>query len=82
MGDGTRATRARQLVWRQGTAKRLRAGDLDGGKGGSGGKELNEDECRRPAPPPPPPPSPFCKSVGKLKGPGSLRAIMSLISLL
>ena len=32
MGDGTRATRARQLVWRQGTTKRLRVGDSDGGK--------------------------------------------------
>ena len=43
MGDRTRATRARQLVWRQGTTKRLGAGDSDGGtgsdgKGGSGGK--------------------------------------------
>ena len=45
MGHGTRATRARQLVWRQGTAKRLRAGDSDGSKaaaareawGGGGG---------------------------------------------
>ena len=57
MGDGTRATRARQLVWRQGTSKRLRAGDLDGGKEGGGGG-------------------------GQLKGPGSLRATVSLISLL
>ena len=61
MGEGTRAACARQLVWRQGTTKRLRARDSDGGKGGSGGggggggggrKELNEDEC-------PPLPFPF-----------------------
>ena len=47
-------------------------------KGGSGGKEMNEDEC----PPPPPPPPPFYKSIGQLKGPGNLRAIASLILLL
>ena len=70
MGDGTKATRARQLVWRQGTAKRLRAGDSDGGKATT---------VRVPSPPPPPP---FYKSVGQLKGLGSLRATVSLISLL
>ena len=48
MGDRTRATRARQMVWRQGTTKRLRARDSDcgtgsSGKGGLGGKEMNED---------------------------------------
>ena len=66
MGARARATRARQLVRRQGMAKGLKAGDLGsgtelltarearnwGGGGGGGGEEMNEDEC-------PPPPSPF-----------------------
>ena len=33
MGARTRATRARQLVWRQGTEKGLRAGDMGSGTG-------------------------------------------------
>ena len=33
MGARTRATCARQLVWRQGTTKGLRAGDLGSGTG-------------------------------------------------
>ena len=46
----------------------------EGGGGGGGGEEMNEDEWS---------PLPlFYKLVGQLKGPGSLRATVSLISLL
>ena len=61
MGARARATRARQVVRRQGTTKELRAGDLGsgiglltarGGGGGGGGweKEMNEDEWLPPSP--------------------------------
>ena len=44
MGERARATRARQLVWRQGTTKRLRAGDLGSGTGRLTVREAREGD--------------------------------------
>ena len=47
-GSSQVRTHARLLVLMQGTTEGLKAGDL--GSGGSGGKEMNEDECLPPSP--------------------------------